>query len=264
MMPDIEQKAFFRSAERKVFSQFCEDGIIQAIFDRIGATDRKFVEFGIGNGKECITANLSINHGWSGLLMEGNAKDVERARAFYGAQPAISAGAVDVRNAFITVANINDLLEQAGIAGPIDLFSLDIDGNDYWVWQAITAIDPRVVVIEYNAAFGDNQSLTVTYDPSFERFAKHPSGLYHGASLAALAGLGERKGYQLVCGESSGVNAFFVKRELAAEAEFTAVRPCDAYYEHAWRKAKYSSTAAQWELIRDLPYERVPAPALPA
>lgn len=253
-MTPASQKQLLLDSESKVFSQFREDGILQMIFDRVGVTNRRFVEFGIGNGKECNTANLSINHGWSGLLMDGNPADAQKAIAFYGSQPKLQPGQVTVRQAFITAENINDLLVAGGMSGPIDLLSLDIDGNDLWVWQAITAIDPRVVVIEYNAAFGDDKSISVTYGPAFERFAKHPSGLYHGASLAAFASAGRKRGYRLIGCESSGVNAFLVKTADADKGGFIELTPQQAYYEHAWRKAKYLSTAAQWEIIKDLPY----------
>jgi hypothetical protein len=132
------------------------------------------------------------------------------------------------------------------------LLSLDIDGNDLWVWRAITAIQPRVVVIEYNAAFGPGRSLSVQYDPAFDRFKYHPSGIYHGASLSAMANVGREKGYVLVGCESHGVNAFFVQRELATSADLIEMTPEQAYYEHAWRAAKFGATEAQFELIRHL------------
>jgi hypothetical protein len=253
-MTTSEQKHLLLSSESKTYSQFKEDGILRLISDRIGTTDRRFVEFGIGNGQECNTANLSIHHGWSGLLMDGNAKDVEKAKRYYAGRSEVRAGQVNIIQAFITAENINDLLAANGMTGAIDLLSLDIDGNDLWVWQAIHAIDPRVVVIEYNAAFGADKSVSVVYDAAFERFAKHPSGLYHGAALDALAVVGRTRGYVLIGCESSGVNAFFVKRADAERAAFMEISPQEAYYEHAWRKQKYASTAAQWELIKDLPY----------
>lgn len=106
-------------------------------------------------------------------------------------------------------------IEQSGIFGEIDLLSIDIDGNDYWVWKAMTAIRPRVVVIEYNSSFGPDRSVTVAYDPSFRRYEKHPSGLYYGASLQALNKLAAQKGYFLAGCDSAGVNAFFVRDDLA-------------------------------------------------
>jgi hypothetical protein len=250
--PQQQQTRVLREHEAKVFSQFNEDGILRFLFDRIGATQRTFVEFGIGNGKECNTANLSVNHGWSGLLMEGNETDVSRARGFYASLPQVRPGQVNVVPAFITAENINELLSAHGPTGSIDLLSLDIDGNDLWVWQAITAIRPRVVVIEYNAAFGPERSVSVRYDPAFERFRYHASGIYHGASLAAMAKVGHEKGYVLVGCESHGVNAFFVLEDLARNAQLTAIAPRQAYFEHAWRAARFGSSEQQFEIIRHL------------
>ena len=99
---------------------------------------------------------------------------------------------------------------RPGFADTWDLLSIDIDGNDYWVWNAIDG-QPRLVVIEYNSSFGPDRAVTIPYDPSFDRFQHHPFGIYHGASIAALAKLGAAKGYALVGGDSNGVNAFFVR-----------------------------------------------------
>lgn len=253
--PWEKQKQALLAAEAKVFSQFNEDGILRWIFDRIGPGNRRFVEFGIGNGKECNTANLSINGGWSGLLMDANPADAQKARLFYASRPELSPGQVDVLPAMVTTDNINPLLAGHAAKGPTDLLSLDIDGNDLWVWRAISAIDPRIVVIEYNAAFGPSRSLSVPYDAAFDRFKYHPSGIFHGASLSALAKVGREKGYLLVGCESHGVNAFFVKSEIAAG--FVELTPEQAYYPHAWRAARFGSSEAQFELIKDLKFVEI-------
>ena len=140
--PESRQKFLLKEAEAKIFSQFNEDGILRMLLERVGAGSRRFVEFGIGNGKECNTANLSINGGWSGLLMDGNLKDVEKAQKYYASRPEIGPGQVKVKHAFIT-RNINGLLADHAHDGPTDLLSVDIDGNDLWVWRAIAAIEPR-------------------------------------------------------------------------------------------------------------------------
>jgi len=241
-----------KSAEKKVFSQFNEDGILLWLFDRLGSGDKRFVEFGIQNGKECNAAHLIINHAWSGLLMEGNPADAERAAQYYAAQPTVRPGQVTVKPAFVTSENINALLADHASLGPTDLLSLDIDGVDLWVWKAIRAIDPRVVVIEYNAAFGPERSVSVINDPAFERFKYHATGLYHGASLSAFEKVGREKGYVLVGCESHGVNAFFVKADEAAKAGLVALTPGQAFYEHAWRAARFGAIEKQFELIKDL------------
>lgn len=179
--------------ERKEFSQNGEDGIIAAIFAMIGTTNRNYVEFGVEDGRECNTRYL-LKRGWTGLLMDGSHED-----------PSIG-----LRREFITAENIEDLFRNHGVPQSFDLLSIDIDGNDYWVWKAITAFRPRVVVIEYNAHIPPDEAKTIPYDPAF-RWEKTD---YYGASLAALRILGMDKGYTLLGTDKNGVNAFFVLNEL--------------------------------------------------
>ena len=215
--------------ELQVYSQHGEDGILQCIFAEIGVTNRRFVEFGMGDGRECNTAYLSLHCGWHGLLMDGNAERAAAARAFYERMLGSGQKAVTVAHAWVTAENINELLSNNGATGEIDLLSIDMDGIDYWVWRAVDAVQPRVVVIEYSAVFGGERAVTVPCDPRFSRWEKHPSGLYAGASLTALARLGQAKGYRLVGCNRHGVNAFFVRDDLATGA-LPAVPPKQAYY----------------------------------
>jgi hypothetical protein len=253
----LQQKQRLRTAEWKTYSQFNEDGIVQFLFDRLGSGGKRFVEFGIGNGKECNTANLSIHHGWSGLLMDGNPTDVEKAQRYYTSRPEVAPGQVVVRQAFVTAENINNLLADHAAAGPTDFFSIDIDGNDLWIWKAITAIRPRVVVAEYSATYGPVRSITTPYEPGFERFAAHASGLYQGASLTALTKLAAEKGYILVGCESHGVNAFFVEASAALGAGLVPLSPAVAYYEHAWRLEKIGPTDKQFAVIAHMPFVEI-------
>jgi hypothetical protein len=180
--------------ERKQYSQNGEDGIIDAIFEACGVTNRFFVECGCHDARECNTAYL-LAQGWSGLLMDADGIS-RNPRA-------------TVQREFITAENINLLLDKYQVPEEFDLLSIDIDGNDYWVWQAVSR-RPRVVVIEYNASISPKDRRVIPYDPLF-RWAGTD---YFGASLRALAELGERKGYCLVYCESRGVNAFFVERDI--------------------------------------------------
>jgi hypothetical protein len=116
---------------------------------------------------------------------------------------------------FITRENINSIFEDAGFVGDIGLLSIDIDGNDYWVWEAIEVVQPRIVISEYNSVFGADRAVSVPYDPKFERRKAHYSDLFFGASLPALCYLAEKKGYDFVGSTSSGVNAFFVRKDLS-------------------------------------------------
>ena len=139
--------------ELKIYSQHGEDGIILYIFSQIGMKNGTFVEFGIEDGRECNTANLSVNFGWNGLLMEIDPRYVKQAQAYYTDLLKDRASDVKIIECKVTMENINQVLVENEMEGEIDLLSIDIDGNDYWVWKAINVINPRLVVIEYNATF---------------------------------------------------------------------------------------------------------------
>jgi hypothetical protein len=207
----------------KVYSQCDEDGILQEIFRRIGTTNRVFVEFGVEAGMECNTVKLLVE-GWSGLWMDGSPANVAQIQGHFATF--VRDGKLGVLEAFITAENINALLQQGGISGAIDLLSIDIDNNDYWVWKAIEAVKPRVVVIEYNAALRPPLSLVVPYDP-MRRWA---GTNYFGASLEALVRLGRAKGYRLVGCSISGANAFFVQDEAAGD-HFLDPATAEEHYE---------------------------------
>jgi hypothetical protein len=207
----------------KVYSQADEDGIIQAIFDRIGVRDRAFVEFGVGSGIECNTVKLLVE-GWRGLWIEASAAGIAAVRRDLAAF--VEAGRLSLRHQRVTVENIDRLLSEAGLGGEIDLLSIDIDGNDYWVWKAIAVVAPRVVVIEYNATLRPPMSLVVPYDPAAEWAGDN----YFGASLEALVRLGRQKRYSLVGCSFSGVNAFFVRDDLCAD-RFLAPATAERHYE---------------------------------
>lgn len=194
----------------KVYSQNDEDGIISEIFSRIGVTDRRFIEFGVENGLECNSHYLLLK-GWTGLWLEGSPKHFKSIQNKF--RPAIADGRLTVENTFITCENINETILRNGFSGEIDLLSVDIDGNDYHVWRAITAVSPRVVVIEYNAKFPPE---CIWYMP-YNEYHIWDGSDRQGASLKALEILGREKGYQLVGTNLNGINAFFVRTELAGE-----------------------------------------------
>ena len=116
-------------------------------------------------------------------------------------------------NIFVTKKNINQILKKYS-GKKIDLLSIDIDGNDFWIWKAINCVKPRLVVIEYNSFFGPTLSCTIPYNHKFIwNYEKKRS--YYGASLKALEKLGKQKKYILVGVDKNGVNAFFVRNDLA-------------------------------------------------
>ena len=191
-----------------VRSQNEEDGLLLALFGVVGADTHRFVEIGCGtNGGN--SGFLASELDWSGLMVDAVEARVQRVRGRFGPN------VVGVE-AMVTCENINDLVRDNGCAGDIDLLSIDIDGNDIWIWNSISACRPRVVVIEYNALFGADRAVAVPYDPGFDRHTG-TGHIYYGASPAAMTEMGKRKGYRLVVTEPEGVNAFFVRDDLAPE-----------------------------------------------
>ncbi len=251
--PDKRQRLAVH--ERKIHSQFGEDGLLLHLFSKVGAPAKSFIEFGIEDGTECNAANLALHFGWGGLLMDGSESLAERARQFYHGRHGIAPSHVQIHTHFITRENVNDLFAQHGFRGEVDLLSIDIDGVDYWVWDAVSVVSPRLVIIEYNASFGPERSVTVPYERSFERYAHHPSGWYHGASLTALSRLAAKKGYFLAGCDTCGANAIFVRRD-AGEGKVEEFTPAEAFYPCAPRQRE-ATLEEQWERVKHLPLETV-------
>jgi hypothetical protein len=211
----------------KTYSQNDEDGIIAEIFRRIGAPHRTFVEFGCGDGLENNTACL-ISQGWRGLWMDGRDDNAAGIRKVYGYL--IEHGLLQFNQVFIDRDNIDGLIAGAGLGAEIDLLSIDLDGNDYYIWEAIDAVSARVVVMEYNGKFIPPHDWCMIYD---REYMWNTTDLM-GASLAALARLGQAKGYQLVGCNITGANAFFVRRDLAGDK---FAQPATA--SHLFQPARY-------------------------
>ena len=195
------------------FSQWGEDGIIDWLVERLPGIPRMFVEFGVEDYRESNTRLLLKLRNWHGLVMDGSLKhitDIMRQDIYWRYD-------LIAKCAFIDRENVNDLIASSGVSGEIGLLSIDIDGNDYWVWQAIDVVKPVIVVCEYNALFGDLRCVSVPYQPEFQRTRAHHSSLYFGASLEALIDLASQKGYAFVGTNSNGCNAFFVRNDRAAD-----------------------------------------------
>src|SRR5262249_19682651 len=152
----------------------------------------KCVEICAGNGRECLCANLIINHGWWGYLFDGDERNVNDGVRFFSNHKDTFLCPPKFTRAWITAENVNEEIARAGVKGVVDLLSLDIDGMDYWVWKAITIIEPRVVVCETHNQIPADQALTVPYDPNFV----YKSEDFRGASLAAMCKLAKEKGYR--------------------------------------------------------------------
>jgi len=194
----------------KVYSQNDEDGIIAEIFKRIGTTNKRFIEFGVQDGIESNTHYLLFKE-WSGLWIDGDPGVVRSAENKF--RPVIDNGQLSIINAFINRDNINSLFEINGLSGEVDLLSIDIDGNDYHVWEAISVISPRVVIIEYNAKFPPDCEWVMAYN----EYHTWDNSDKHSASLKSLELLGRELGYQLTGTNINGTNAFFVRCSLASD-----------------------------------------------
>jgi len=199
--------------EFRCYSQNGEDGILLYLFSLLGTEHRRAVEICAGSGVECNTANLLINHGWQGLLVDGDAAQIAQGKAFYAQCPTTRFSLPTLVASWITVENVAALLAEHGFGWDVDLLSLDLDGNDYWIWQALPDLRPRVVVLEFNALLGPHESLSLPYDPKFQLdLSKLPYKA--GASLPAFTKLAASRGYRLVGVHSLGFNAFFARDDL--------------------------------------------------
>jgi hypothetical protein len=203
--------------EFRAFSQNGEDGILLYIFSLIGTYKRTCVEICAGDGIECNSANLILNHGWTGLLVDGDEGNVQRGKRFYATHPDTFSFPPQFARAWVDRETVNDLVERHGFKGDIDLLSLDLDGVDYWIWEAIEVIRPRVVVAETQCIWGADRSVSVPYRRDFSSPLIQGFGVYSGASLPAFVRLGKRKGYRLVGTQALGFNAFFIREDLGPE-----------------------------------------------
>ena len=221
----------------RVFSDSDEDGILLYIFTLIGVTNKKVVDIGAGSVRGSNTANLIINHGWIGLLIDGSEGAIQAGQKFYSNCPDTRQYPPTSVCARVTAENVNSIITEHGFTGEIDLLTIDIDGIDYWIWNAIDCVSPRVIVLEYQDIIGPDRALTVPYNPDFNASdykANERNANYVGASLPAFAKLAEQKGYRLVGCNRYGYNAFFV-RSAIGEKHLPGVQ-VDACLKHPWNK----------------------------
>lgn len=210
---DKRQIASLHEVEFRVHSQFGDDGIIQWLISRLPSLPQRFVEFGVEDYSESNTRFLMLSRNWSGLVMDGSPANMARLRArkwFWRHD-------LTALPCFVTRENVDRLIANWAGQDPVGLLHIDVDGNDYWLWDAVQCISPGIAIIEYSAVFGDDRAITIPYAANFRRFSAHYSGQYAGASLAALAQLAKRKGYALIGSNSAGNNAYFLRRDLLDE-----------------------------------------------
>lgn len=225
------QKGLHES-EFKVFSQFGDDGIIQYLVHLLDIKENSFIEFGVENYTESNTRFLLVHDNWRGLIIDGSEKHILSIKQddIYWRHDLTAVCS------FVSKENINQIIHNAGFSGPIGLLSIDIDGNDYWIWDCITVCDPIIVIVEYNSVFGNMHAITVPYNTQFDRTQAHFSNLYWGCSLKALIMLAEKKGYSFVGCNSNGNNAYFIRNDKLGPLKVLSAE--EGYVESRFRESR--------------------------
>lgn len=248
----------FPEAEFKVFSQFGDDGIIQYLLQALDIAPQTFIEFGVEDYTEANTRFLLMNNNWRGLVMDGSGSHIEAIRqsSLYWKHDLTPV------HAWITPDNINTLIADSGFSGKLGILSIDVDGNDFYVWQAIHVVEPLVVIAEYNSVFGPDLPISIPQQDDFCRTQAHYSNLYWGCSLSALHYLASKKGYALIGCNSAGNNAYFVRKDHLGP--FQARSPQEAFVESRFRESRNSEGALTFvsgkdrlDLIKALPVYQV-------
>jgi hypothetical protein len=247
----------FRKVGFKVFSQFDEDGIIQYLINKLPIKNKTFVEFGVENYEESNTRFLLLNDHWQGMVLDARAADIryiQQDKIYWQYD-------LQAKCTWITRENIDGLLRGAGFGEDVGLLSIDIDGNDYWIWEALQSVRPLIVIVEYNSLFG-LRPISVPYMEYFDRKNSHYSQLYYGASLGALQYLAQKKGYLLLGSNVWGHNAFFIRADIAGE--FRSLPLEEAYVESKFRESHdeagqltYVRGHERIKLIQDMPVVQV-------
>jgi len=196
--------------EFSVFSQFGEDGIIDWLVQKLKISNKTFIEFGVENYVESNTRFLMMNRNWRGLVIDSNPQNIAsiKEKAMYWRHDLTAACA------FITRENIKQVIKENGFWGPLGILSIDLDGNDYWIMSELIELRPELLIVECNPIFGDRHPISTPYDPRFERFKNHFSGLCFGASIKALQDFAEQHDYVFLGSCINGINAFFCTKNI--------------------------------------------------
>ena len=221
----------FRKIGFKVFSQWDEDGIIQYLVSHLPIQNKTFIEFGVEDYEESNTRFLLLKDHWQGMVLDACESDIrfiQTDRIYWEFD-------LQAKCAWITKGDIDSLLRGASFSEDVGLLSIDIDGNEYWIWEAIQSIRPRIVIVEYNSLFG-LRPVSVPYKENFHKLSAHYSGLYYGCSLAALHHLAKKKGYVLVGSNVWGHNAFFIRSDVASG--FKGLEPEEVYAPSTYRDSR--------------------------
>jgi hypothetical protein len=236
------------------FSEFEEDGHLLYLLTLAGSTSRAVVEISSQDGRVCMATNLLVHHRWRGFLFDGDPVFVNEGQRFFAAHPATRSAPPVMRAEWFTRENVNQVLGAAGVPDEVDVLSLDIDGNDLYLWSAMK-MRPRILICEFNNAIPSELALTIPYKPDFS-FAALPAeqAMFRSASLAAFVAVGRRKGYRLVGMNALGFNAIFLRDDvLAAEMPEIPASTLDAI------PAAENMRRQWWSRLSQLPWSEVPS-----
>jgi hypothetical protein len=256
---NIKHVSALEDVEFRVFSEWGDDGIIQWLINNISIPNKTFIEFGVKDYRESTTRFLMMNNNWSGFVMDGSERNISKIKtAEYYCRYELNA-----ISAFIDCDNINGLISSQTFDRNLGLLHIDLDGNDYWIWDKISVISPSIVIVEYNSIFGIERAITVPYDKNFNRTQAHYSNLYFGASLKALCVLAKLKGYSFIGCNSAGNNAYFIKNEALNEV-VREVSLEEGYVLSKFRESRdpngrlsYATGPARLDIIRGMPVYNV-------
>lgn len=254
LLKDTAPGTSLGDTEFKIFSQFGEDGIIQFLIQNIEIENKFFIEFGVERYIEANTRFLLMNNNWRGLILDSsmeNIQAIQKNENYWRYD-------LTAKQAFVATDNINALIREEEISGDIGLLSIDIDGNDYWIWKAIDIIHPIIVIIEYNSVFGCDRSITTPFRADFDRTRAHFSDLYFGASLLALCDLAGVLNYAFVGCNHNGTNAFFVRNDKIGK--LNELSPEEGFVESKFRESRdprggptFLSGSKRNDVIKGLP-----------
>ncbi len=215
----IQSPASLHELEFRVFSQFGDDGILQWLVSRLPEIPKTFVEFGVEDYMEATTRFLLVNDNWSGLVMDGSERNMARLRS----RPWYWRYDLTALPRFLTRHNVDTEIGQWLGERELGLLHIDVDGNDYWLWEAVTCARPAIVVVEYNASLGNERPVSIPYADDFDRLSAHASGQYFGTSLLALRHLAAARGYAFLGTNSAGNNAYFLLEAFADRPDFATL-----------------------------------------
>jgi hypothetical protein len=236
------------------FSEFEEDGQLLYLLTLAGSASRTVVEISSQDGRVCMATNLLVHHRWRGFLFDGDPVFVKEGQRFFASHPATRSAPPVMKTEWFTRENVNRLLAAAGVPTGVDVLSLDIDGNDLYLWSAMT-MRPRILICEFNNAVPSELALTIPYKPDFS-FAALPAdqAMFRSASLGAFVAVSRRKGYRLVGMNALGFNAVFLRDDiLGAEIPEIPVSALDA------NPAAEEVRRQWWPRLAQLPWVEVPS-----